>query len=321
MPTDLTSQSDADWQLAQKRYNDALNAGYDEKTAASLYLAPVDAKWKIIQSNPDAFDNADSLNAINSDFNDAQSSAVKAVSAGADPISLSAVENKYATRQKAESAAQQLADLRLAKMQNPPEPKSLKQKADIAIAVTQYKNLVENGGSPEDIAAAAAQLEQVSGTAPEAASSTASAPPMDATSALNPGSGAFGGITMPPPMPFADKLNQIVAQAGAHAADALTKKPVIYITGGKNNTVDRAGADAAWLQAHPTTAAPSNGSAADALSQAENALPDFSGQPAPSVNGNVVSYKKGSKPVKGQAYSIGTDKNIYVWNGKNFEAQ
>jgi hypothetical protein len=113
---DLAEDFDADWQKAQKRFQDYSNQAYtteqnnfiasvgeqvrrhrgssaevaaaldeakqkveSEKSqeADALYLSPIREKWKIIQSAPDTFADKSKRNKINEDFENAQESAVK----------------------------------------------------------------------------------------------------------------------------------------------------------------------------------------------------------------------------------------------------
>jgi hypothetical protein len=74
---DLSTQFDTDWQKAQERYQTGLNSGFSEADAEQLYLAPIRAKWKIIQASPETFQKKGNMAKINSDFEDAGVSAVK----------------------------------------------------------------------------------------------------------------------------------------------------------------------------------------------------------------------------------------------------
>jgi hypothetical protein len=98
---DLSTQFDADWQKAQKRYQDYVNVAYtkdeaafiakskdkaaakaaiEAKTAAEadqLYLAPVHAKWKVIQASPETFQRKGNMEKITSDFEAATEKAQK----------------------------------------------------------------------------------------------------------------------------------------------------------------------------------------------------------------------------------------------------
>src|ERR1035437_1008973 len=123
---DLSTQFDADWQKAQKRYQEYINVAYtkdetdfiakskdkamakaaiEAKTAAEadqLYLAPVHAKWKVIQSAPQFFQDKSNLGRINSDFEDATQAASKSAfdrsSDGASPAGdLGPLVQKWAT--------------------------------------------------------------------------------------------------------------------------------------------------------------------------------------------------------------------------------
>src|ERR1035437_7315112 len=77
MPTDLSTEFDADWQKAQERYQAGVNGGYSEADAGQLYLAPSRAKWKNIQASPETFQKKGNMAKINSDFEDAGVSAMK----------------------------------------------------------------------------------------------------------------------------------------------------------------------------------------------------------------------------------------------------
>lgn len=79
---DFGSLFDADWQKAQARYQQGLNAGYDPATAETLYIKPIQAKWKIIQLNPDEFQSEDKLNKINEEFDSATAGSIKSMTAG-----------------------------------------------------------------------------------------------------------------------------------------------------------------------------------------------------------------------------------------------
>jgi hypothetical protein len=74
---DLSTQFDADWQKAQERYQAGVSGGYTEADADQLYLAPIRAKWKIIQASPETFQRKGNMAKINSDFEDAGVSAMK----------------------------------------------------------------------------------------------------------------------------------------------------------------------------------------------------------------------------------------------------
>lgn len=247
---DLNSQSTIDWQKAQERYQKALGVGYDPQTAASLYLAPIDAKWKIISAAPDEFQDPQKFGQINSDFENAQSSAVQALTGGSSPISIAANQSKWMTRVKPESALEQLRQLRLDKMLNPTAKMTARQQADLSVAKKNYIDAVGTGDATT-IQSAADALDRVSQSAlpgltaqPVAQESTISATTQPSPSAA-----------LTPTNP--DELSPYFASIGFHGptgpvetpspAEALTtRKPVIYITGGKGNTVDKAGADAAW---------------------------------------------------------------------------
>ena len=128
---DLSTQFDSDWQKAQKRYQEYINVAYtkdetdfiakskdkamakaaiEAKTAAEadqLYLAPVHAKWKVIQSAPQFFQDKSNLGRINSDFEDAAASSSRAAfdrsPDGASPAGdLGPLVQKWATELTAE---------------------------------------------------------------------------------------------------------------------------------------------------------------------------------------------------------------------------
>lgn len=74
---DLASNFDSDWQQAQARVQAATSSGLSDEDAQKLYLAPIQAKWSIIQDHPNAFTTKSNLDKINQEFEDAQVSAVK----------------------------------------------------------------------------------------------------------------------------------------------------------------------------------------------------------------------------------------------------
>jgi hypothetical protein len=274
MPTqDLSTQSAADWLQAQTRFQNGLNLGLSEADSAALYLAPIQAKWKIISSAPDEFSDSDKLGKINSDFESAQTSAVKALLGGSLPISLNTTEGKWATMPKSPSVLEQIRDLRLQKLLHPNVKPSVSQQAELAAAKSNYIDKLKNGTDEEKLAARTlldqiSQSMELGGGTETATDSTDNQP----ASALNPtppiqspqpvsGNGTdtlsapVGELTMPAPAPFYDWLAEKTAESQpAVAALKPTGKFFISGTNGKpdlTNYTDRAEADAAWALSHP----------------------------------------------------------------------
>lgn len=298
MAINLDIQSDLDWQKAQSRYQNALNQKVSEPDAAALYLAPIQAKWKIIKSAPDKFQDPLNLGKINSDFEQAQTSASQALLGGQFPASLPTTESKWATMPnpverfdpKIEAAAlksvssgsKSAADVI---SENPgvlldPESRAMwtglvraeiaggkkgkmgaRQQEDLKRARKSYNDKIDQFGvdAPETKAAAAALDALSNSSLPTSDSGDAGTITATAPSAAS----ALSLPTQSLPPVGGDELSPYFASVGFHAptgpvsipapdsapspAEALTNpKPVIYITGGKGNTVDRAGADAAW---------------------------------------------------------------------------
>jgi hypothetical protein len=205
---------------------------------------------------------------------------------------------------------------------------SAREAADISVAKANYIQAV-NSGNQKEIASAGSILDGLSkrkslfNSNPDNAEGAkiGDINPTDSESNAAADLTSPGGISMPPPESFSDMISRMQQQPSQTSSPASRRPPVIFITGGKENTVDRAGADAAWQQAHPQSST-STASPADALSGAQSGLPDFTGTPAPATSqSEPVPYKKGMRPVKGQAYSIGTDKYTYVFDGSKFVAQ
>jgi len=270
---DLNALSALDWKQAQTRFQSGLEAGYDEPTAASLYLAPIKAKWDIIGSAPDEFQDPDKLDKINTDFEQAQKSAVDALTGGQLPISIKTTESEWATKPKAPTTLELIRQKRLDRLNNPvpPTPESLK--TELSAAKDFYKNTLNpaTGATDADKLSAKAYVDEVekqvrelksapaaSGTQPQNAAmallgsvlpSSNPAPAIAPTTATTPDLSA-PVPSMPAPAPFYDWLAEKTAET-APAADALTKKPLIYIEGSPLSNVTRAQADAAWGKKFP----------------------------------------------------------------------
>lgn len=296
---DLMAQAQLDSNLAQERYQNAMNSGVDEKTAASLYLEPMLAKWQIIKSNPDQFKDSDVLGKITSDFEGAQQSAAQTLFRGGQtPTQIGMTSREWAGMPKADTIYQQLAKLRLQRLQNPKATTPAILKAEKEAAYKWYLKVLdpETGSSPEDKIAAKQMLDSIDagpvaataatatlGGQPAAASSEITTTPLPATSTGNaaallaPSSPLVP--TMPAPEPFYDWLASKTAES-APAAEALARpvgKFFISGTGGKpdlTNYTDRAEADAAWALAHPKEMVKSTKKAA---SKAVEPEPDVEG--------------------------------------------
>jgi hypothetical protein len=272
---DLQSQSAADWLQAQTRFQNGLNLGLSEQDSAALYLAPIQAKWKIINSAPDEFSDGDKLGKINSDFEDAQISAVKALTGGSIPISIDATEGKWKALPRSPNTIQQLADLRLQRLLNPKAKPSVSQRAELQAAKSDYIDKLKNGTDEEKVAARdlldrlSQSMELGSGT--ETATDSAGDQPSAASILTQ--SGGFPPWLLP-------SLGVKIGQAAVFGAGQVnpTSEPTapleknvgkFFISAEKgkpdltNYEGGRAGADAAWALAHPSGTIQSSGTDAD----------------------------------------------------------
>jgi len=331
---DLSSYFDADNQKAQQRYQAALSAGYDPETAASLYLAPSQVKWKIIEAHPGYFQDPDTLSQIDSDFDTAVGSTVKNMGRDDSASQLvlgqmtplaqkwSAMTAPDKLNLKDEAAAisriKSGASTAIDELQNDPslqkssvlrtqERKELasggkrgKGEYDKARLALAHKNFLEaTDNTSRD--AAAAILQQYDSGLPD----TGAQPTVISTDS---GDVPAGPIAPPPSFNMNDILaatwarqTPAVAPAESPAAVLASPKGKFFISGmnGKPDLTNyeggRTGADAAWLAARPAPTATTT-NADDAAAAILAQLPD-SGTPLPSTNEVVRRTKDGRMAV------------------------
>lgn len=276
---DFAGLENEDRQKAQARYQQGLTSGYDEETAAALYLMPIDAKWKIIKSNPTEFQDQSKLNKINDDFEGATASAVRnldrntpaaqAILSRVAPVasSWSSVGVKPAL------PADKIAELNMLQSEiNRLESaktdygKQARMNSDEAKRKTATEALYLTSGLLEE---AKSKMLQMLGRGEQPAPSAAlTAPAAVPRMAIGTQEALFGtpagsGIQLPQQEPFvapADRPEPI------NAAAALSRTPLMFFAGRPDlSTVTREEADAAWAARFPTTK--QDVAAADALTR------------------------------------------------------
>lgn len=262
---DFGSMFDEDWQRAQSRYQSGLNAGYDPATAETLYLKPIQAKWKIIQSNPDEFQSKDKLDKISEEFDSATTGSIRNLTAGEDlndavakrfgPLvqrwSIASVKPEMSTEQQymVRDLSQEINRLKskrgtytreLTNMQLDPASRQAKAQAVTDIngqledLQAEYQQALRGGTREAEPAPVQSPFQRPVAFAP---------PPETAPMPNLYGTGS-PDIQMPAPAPFVER---VAAMTPPPEPAGAVRRPITFISGRPDlSNVSREEADAAW---------------------------------------------------------------------------